>query len=533
MVQALSARLLQIRPLNIKIKHVLECLCVAALLGTGLHFISERMTHREMPLGDEGSWLSVAAEVSRGHGFSTHWLEYQFQKPYTLPRPDDFRFPGLTVLLSMVFDVAGISYQNALRTCAFFFVCFCLAVFIAVRKAFGPASALISLSAITFSLDQLQWNSLVYTEGLFGLVLAGIVYLSITLDDQKKWWWIAAGAGIGVLALVRPNGVLLAAGLLWQYLRKRGKCAIPLRYPVYGLLILIIVMLPWFVRNTLYFGNPLHIAGGAGLLQRSFHEQPNESFFSFIRTAGVLFPIKATIIGFPRFFKDLNFFEHGLCIPLVGFAALGCLQRRNFFSPCIAAGLCVTFIICCYASYKSYAGVRYFTAFLPFVYAYGIHTVVSLVKRFPLCAKRFYIAYPAYALIAACFLAPVFYPHRYYERRYATFPKSTFDFSDHFGRLGNLLSKNDAYCAGKLAQLNFLSEYNCVGIQEDFDSSKVHTALAVFKPKALAISTEELGQERFRSFIENCIRNDCIVSREAVTARGVYFSLKYPEKLEH
>jgi hypothetical protein len=512
-------------------KHALEYLCVAALLCMGLHLVFERCAHREMPSGDEGSWLSVAAELSRGHGFSTHWLEYQFQKPYMLPRPDDFRYPGLTLLLAAAFKMAGVSYPVALRTCALIFACFCLAVYCTVRKVFGVATALLTLSAMTFSLNQLQWNSVVYSEGLFGLVLAATVYLSISLDARGKQWWIAMGAAIGFLSLVRPNGILLAAGLAWQYLRMRALRApggVPFRYAAYAVCALIAVMLPWFMRNTLFFGNPLHIAGGAGLLQRSFQEPVNESFFAFIRSAGIFFPIKATLTGAPGFIKILNTFEHGLCVPLLCFAAIGFFQRRRFFNPFVLAGFCVTFVFCCYAAYKSYAGVRYFSAFLPFVYAYGIHAVVSTINRVPWASRHVWVRYGAAAFIGASFLAPVAYPHRYYERVYAKRPNIDMDFSGHLSTLNSLLSKGDSYFAGRLGQLNFLSEYNCVGVQEDFDSSLAQRSLCAFKPKLLALTDEEANTRRFTDFIGLARLNGCMVDQRAKTSFGVYYSLKRP-----
>ena len=509
-------------------KRIIEILCFSLLMCLGVHFIAERIEHATMPSGDEGSWLAAAAQESRGEGFSTRWLEYQFQKPYRLPRPDDFRYPGLVLLLALVFKIAGISYFTALTTCAAVFICFCAAVFLCVRKFFGRASALLTLAAVIFSLNQLQWNTIVYCEGLFGLVLALLLIFSITADPRTKRWWIMLGAGIGLLAMVRPNGIVLSAGLVGQYLRMRRSAPVPARYLGLSLLCAASVMAPWFVRNTLCFGNPFHIAGGAGLLQRSFNEPVNESVFAFIKTAGILFPLKATIAGIPRFFVTLIAFEHGLCVPLFVFCGVGFILRMRFFNAFAAAGFALSFLLCCYAAYKSYAGVRYFSPFLPFVYAFGIHTAVSLIRRIRFVGLSQAAAYAGFLCVGLAFLAPVWYPHRYYERYFHGRAESTFDYSAHVNALKALLNGQTTYLAGRLGQLNFLTRYNCVGVQEDFDSAQVHRALTAFKPAVLALAPEETAAGRFAAFIDLLQRNNCAVTCAASNSFGVYYRLSYP-----
>ena len=511
---------------------MLECVCVAALLCIGFHFVSERIAHRGLPSGDEGSWLSVSARFCQGRGFSTNWLEFQFQKPYVLPRPDDFRYPGLTVVLASVFTCAGISYAAALKTCGALFLCFCGGAYFFVRKVFGRATAVLTLCAMVFSLHQLQWNTIVYCEGLFGLVLAAVLILSMSLNPRKKSWWVALGAAIGILTMIRPNGILVSAGLIGQWVWMRRTLPAPARYCAYSFCALSAVVAPWCIRNMLCFGNPFHIAGGAGLLQRSFSEPVNESVFAFVKTAGVVFPFKATLLGVPRFFSTLNFFEHGLCVPLLLFFAIGCIRRVRFFSAFAATGFALSFVMCCYASYKSYAGVRYFSPFLPFVYAFGIHSAVSLARGLSIVRSSRLIAYAAYGCIGIAFLAPVFYPHRYYERIFAAQPKQGFDCSEHLNVLHSLLTNNESYCAGKLGQLNFLTGRNCVGVQEDFDSAMVKKMLTTFKPAVLALAPEELTQPRFTRFIDALGRNHCTIRQQAQRAWGTYFSIAYVNNYE-
>lgn len=76
-------------------KYVFETAFILLVLAISFHLIQERIEHARFPGGDEGSWMSVAAQVSRGEGYTTWWYEHPFLKPATLPRHDDYRYPRL------------------------------------------------------------------------------------------------------------------------------------------------------------------------------------------------------------------------------------------------------------------------------------------------------------------------------------------------------------------------------------------------------------------------------------------------------
>jgi hypothetical protein len=140
-----------------------EVLWIALLLLLTLHFVALRINSRYLPHGDQGSWMSVAAELSKGNGFSTRWLEHAFLKPYALPRPDDYRYPGLVVLLAAAFKLSGTNYPVALWTVAALFIAFGLAFYLVVRRTWGVRVACAALPLVYFSLLQLMYATEVYS----------------------------------------------------------------------------------------------------------------------------------------------------------------------------------------------------------------------------------------------------------------------------------------------------------------------------------------------------------------------------------
>jgi hypothetical protein len=489
---------------KIRLRHFAEATAVALLLILQFHFLSERISHRNLPSGDEGSWMSVAAQLCRGEGFTTRWLEHPFLTPYAIPRPDDYRFPGLTLILALTFTFFGISYLTALGTVAAIAMLWTMAVFLVCRACFGTATALLTMMIMIFSLLQLEWNTLVYTEGLFGLVFALLVACSMKADFQKLRWWMVVGAVTGVLYLVRPNAILFLFGLAPLAFCQRTGPRLPWKAVTASVAAFLVVALPWLLRNAVCFGNPFHFAGSGGMLRLSSNDPLTYSVFDFVRQYGVFQPIGAFLEGFVSFFTDLHFFEHGLEIIPFALVCVALGRRQCFYNGFIAGGIGLTFLFCCYQEHLAWGGIRYFSSIIPFVYAYGIHELVSLSNSLTVrIAKiappmRIVSSITGFVLCAVILLFPVFYPHKFYERKYSVAMESRFPAADYGAKLSAFLPKNGSYLSFAMAQLNFQWRYNCVGVQEFFDSTDVPRAMQTFSPTLAVLSRDELVTPRIK-----------------------------------
>jgi hypothetical protein len=506
--------------------YILEVAALLFIAVVSYHLVSERITHARFPGGDEGSWMSVAAQLTRGEGFTTRWLEHPFLKPTTLPRPDDFRYPGLVVPLALAFKVFGISYSTALSTVAFVFFMYLTALYLVCRKAFGRKTALLTLLVSSISLLQLSWNTIVYSEGMFGLVVGLLILWTLTRKDLRKpVFWIVLGALCGLLYCVRPNGVLFAAGLAWLYWMERKK-EHAFRLFTASLASMAFVMLPWMLRSWHCFGNPFHIATNAGLLRGSGSDPVTLSIGQFLSLYGVFYPFKAIAAGAMTLWKTLSFFEHGIqIIPLVG-VVVGLVKRRRFYSPFAVASFGITFIACCYASHSggSWAGLRYFTSLIPFVYGYGIAELITLAQAATIHFRR-PIAWIAYGAIGLALCAPVYYPHNYYERTFRAQAPSDLTFKEHLKTLNALLGKKGTYFASSLSQLNFLTEYNCVGIQQFFDSTYVSEMVTRFSPTLVVVTQKEFQEPRIGAIMRAIERTGKDVTLVESNSYGLYWRI--------
>ncbi|MCU0609086.1 MAG: glycosyltransferase family 39 protein [Chitinispirillaceae bacterium] len=481
---------------------LLECVVLLLLVGIAVHLLEERIASKSFPRGDEGSWMAVAAELSRGNGFTTRWLEHSFLKPYALPRPDDYRYPAFVCLLAAAFFLFGTNYAVAHALAAAIFIFFGLAAYTVIRRYFGRQTALATLPLIYFSLLQLLWASEVYTEGLFGIGVAVLILVSLKFNTTETAFWIWTGATIGLLYLIRPNAILFASGFFAAGCIALWTRRAPLRRITAGFLAMFAVMSPWLLRQYMEFGNPFHLAGSAGLLRADASEPLTYSIAEFSRRYGVLYFIKTPVVNIGNFFRILHEQEHGLeVIPLL-FCIVGILQRKPFYNTLIAISFILTFFACCYTSAMgNWAGVRYFSSLIPFVYAYGINQIFRLTAQF---TDRIMIKSGILIIIIGILLAPIIYPHRYYERFYATNPVmggGGRNFTAYYAALNRRLANHPCYLAGSLAQLNFATENNCIGMQHFFNADDLRMALKSFKPDLIALTPGEMSDPYYVSLM--------------------------------
>ena len=483
-------------------------------LGAGWHFLALRIRAGGLPGGDEGSWLAVATELAHGRGFTTRWLEAHFLVPYSLPRPDDFRYPALASLLALAFRIFGISLETARWTVAVVFLGFATAVWAVSRRAFGRWAAQAALWATVTSLLQLAWNASVLTEGLFGLALAGLAAWCLRGERTRGLkapfafgthaWWAGLGASIGLLYLVRINAALFLPGILWLWWRRRGE---PLRWthPAAAGAAFLLIASPWLFRTALEFGNPIHFAGSGGLLRDPGSPLTQSHTLTAAQYFGrhdAFFLPRRLLMGAGHLLRDLHRFEHGLeAAPLL--LALGAATlRRPGFGPAFAMGFLLTSLACAYAAYNSWGGVRYFSGLAPFAYAYGF----SLIPAFFAGAGAAKWALPAGVAAIALALLPAAYPHRHYERALPRALEASGPYAyrpavdEHLAKLAAHLPPGGRYYAASLCNLNFLTpEGLCVGLQELYDPSWFRRSRAAFHPDLVVLARSEADAPPLRA----------------------------------
>lgn len=477
----------------------LEAICFILILGLSFFIAHNFIQQRDFPGGDEGTWMAPAARVLAGEGFTTHWLVKQDLLPYTLPRPDDLRFPGLVYSLALAFKIFGTSYATALGLILAIHLGFLTMIYLACRRYFDVPTALLTLLLTGISPLQLSWNTHIYSEGLFGLVLAGILLWSTCFSPSRLAWWLGMGIGVGLLGLVKLHALLFVPGFFVMYWMSRESGPQPFKWSDshklwFGLAGLFLVLSPWLIRNAMLFGSPVHSAQNAWIFRYTLQDPNDLGLKEFVARHGPLVFFKKLGLGMKILTENWDEYDHGLeRIPLF-LALIGVARRSPFFNPLIVIGFFLIFLGSAYTSYPFWIGIRFWSPLVPFVVAYGLFQIRPLLGRLGL---RAWLGSPReaviWALLAVVTAYPAFHPLKFYLRQ----PKAPADhngraMADYVAGLERMVQPDEVYLAASLGQLSFLTNRKCATIDDEYHMETwVPRMMATFRPSILALRPGE------------------------------------------
>lgn len=190
-------------------------------------------------------------------------------------KPTVFIMPGITLLLSLF--ATGKSYADAalnFRIFQMFLQCINLAlVFFIAKKAFNTFVAICSVIISLFYFADYYAMNVVLTEVVFKtllLLLCGTTM--IAFEKRKKRYYIIPGLVFAVSLMFRPTIAMFPVLVLLVWLIKRYKFEEMFKYGVVVLTILLVFLVPWWVRNYEQFNRfiPLAFATGNPMLQGTY-----------------------------------------------------------------------------------------------------------------------------------------------------------------------------------------------------------------------------------------------------------------------
>lgn len=440
-------------------KHI-EILLLFGILATAFVLRFDRVQFPGVPGGDEPSWMNVAAQVARGEGFTTRWLEHLFLSHQELPRPEDHRFPAYTAILAAAFKTFGISYQVAQYTQLLIAMLSMVMLYVLVSRAWGKACGLCTLFFTAISLEQIKWGSLVYSESLYALSMYGIMWWVIVFDRIRKRHWLLLALLTGLSYYVRPNALLFFPLLaMYAGVHARKKTITP-RIALTVAVLPFIMILPWCIRNQVLFDDPFHVAAKGGFFVREYVDRWTPTLGAYAAKYGWGHVIARPVIGMYRFFGDVISFEHGLILPfllLAPFSAARVWKLRG--GPLITIVVAVQVLPAFWISYADWSGVRYVFFLWPLVFAMGTLTLLraaGALKRFRLISI---------GLASVLLALPVIEPHRFYLRRNHVYaPPNIPDHRELVSFLSTGVGEEETYMAADrtVSAYSFLTTRKCV-----------------------------------------------------------------------
>ncbi|GBF35365.1 membrane protein [Desulfocucumis palustris] len=208
-----------------------------------------------LTLNDAMDYAGIARNVAEGEGFISQYLTPLSMAHQGVPQPDMWRAPLWPLALALFQKVFGfIDEASALGT-GFFYVLTVPVMFLLARLLFNNAVAVASVLLYIFSPQMLNYGISGMTESMSVFFMALVFLALLSPSTVNRPGDLLLGVIIGLFYLTRYNALLflpfIAVYRAYQW-PKRGFG--PALRVALGFLL---AVFPWFIRNTLLFGNPL------------------------------------------------------------------------------------------------------------------------------------------------------------------------------------------------------------------------------------------------------------------------------------
>jgi 4-amino-4-deoxy-L-arabinose transferase-like glycosyltransferase len=253
----------------------LAILAVLVLAGLGLR-IGYAVEQPASPPPDAEAYARIAENLYLDGSFDA--------RPEGVARevqPSSAYSPGLPLLVAGLYWVSGgVHLTLALVLLAILGAGAIPLTYLLGRRFGGPVAGLFAAGVIAIYPALLEYQGLLLTEPLAATLLAASLVAFLAAAERGPrpgvpWPWIGTGALFGLLAMVRPEYLLLALGLPLLVIVRRfirpgaeenaahaaGSALVPVAL---SLLVTCLVIVPWTIHNAIELDRFVPISTGGG-----------------------------------------------------------------------------------------------------------------------------------------------------------------------------------------------------------------------------------------------------------------------------
>lgn len=192
------------------------------------------------------------------------------------PQPVSNYSPGLPLLAGGIFELAGNDDVRLVRIVLAMIGAIAIPLTFLIGRRLSPipegspgadAAGLIAAGIVAFYPTLINSSEMLLTEPLAGtLVAAGLLATLRARDQPRLLSWLGVGVLFGLVAMVRPEYLLVAMALAFTLIAIdcRGGLRQALLPVAVSLVGLIVVIAPWTLRNSLEYNRPVPLSTGGG-----------------------------------------------------------------------------------------------------------------------------------------------------------------------------------------------------------------------------------------------------------------------------
>lgn len=182
--------------------------------------------------------------------------------------PTVFMMPGMAFLLGVIYQITGYTSTGLIFARLPFIFCGLLSIlglYLLAKKLFNKTIGIIAAFLLAASFPHIVIDNMFLTESPFTCVLIFFVYWTIRFCDTRKNTDFIILLSLYLLGLIfKPTIAALPVVFLPYFLMKKFPLKLMIKRVVYALVIIILFMMPWWIRNYQIVGEFLPFTGNQG-----------------------------------------------------------------------------------------------------------------------------------------------------------------------------------------------------------------------------------------------------------------------------
>lgn len=277
-----------------KSKQLLVWILVVAVLLRVLvaFYMGDQVT--ELPgIQDQVSYDALAQSLlaGRGYSFTENW--YPFTKANTPTSHWSFLYP---IYLAGVYAVTGYHPLAArLIQAVVSGILLCLLVYQIGRRVADEPTGLVAAALAAVYGYFIYYNAALMTETFFIVLVLCSLYLSLELKEKPTLSrWVFLGVVLGTAGLLRQTIILFVPFLLLWLLWELKNAGMRWWYFAIPVVIIVLMIAPWTIRNYRVFGHFLLLNSNAGY---AFYASNNPTMGSDWNNDLVVVPVPQELAG--------------------------------------------------------------------------------------------------------------------------------------------------------------------------------------------------------------------------------------------
>ncbi len=210
-------------------------------------------------IADSAHYADTAENLLQGSGFTLDFLDQYFVKFNSVSHPLEWDYPMMSIIIApFIYFLGKTAFATKLPTMIIGTILFPILVYYLGKEFFDRKIGVLSAVSVLFYAQTftLSFNGQRDMPFAFFL-LTGIYFFYKGLKDDNTKYFYLMGLFLGLSYLIRPSTLIIFPTVFLIYYLVKKKIELNI---IKGMLLGVLIMSPWLLRNFLIFGDPFFTA---------------------------------------------------------------------------------------------------------------------------------------------------------------------------------------------------------------------------------------------------------------------------------